>query len=113
MENISYSELAKRVGDCVMNNEIQSHHEFELFNGDDQPCQIHETTEECVKDNDKCEFESVDVYQTYIISQDGAEYLKRVSSEIVYYSDELNMYLWGITHFGTSWTHVFTNIKSN
>lgn len=115
-ETISYSELARRVGDCILNNEIHSQlggeYEFELFNGSDSYCYVHETKEECEKDDSKCDYESTDVYQEYIITQSGAEYLQEYTDEIVYYCDKLGIYLWGITHFGTSWTHVHTRIKA-
>lgn len=115
-EKVSYSELARRVGDCILNNELQSQlggeYEFELFNGEDQYCYTHEDKEECVKDESPCEYESTEVYQTYIIDKSGADYLRRKTNEIVYYCKELDLYLWGITHFGTSWSGVFTEIKS-
>lgn len=116
IEKVSYKELARRVGDCVMNNQIMSElnddYEFELFNGEDTYCYKHETEEECKKDDNNCDYESVEVYQTYIITQSGAEYLQRNTSEIVYYNEKLDIYVWGITHFGTSWDGVFTSIKA-
>ena len=33
--------------------------------------------------------------------------------EIVYYSEELDLYIWGVTHYGTSWDYVLTDIKCN
>lgn len=54
-----------------------------------------------------------DVYQWYIISDNGADILKTYTNEIVYYNEELDMYLWGVTHFGTSWSYVLTSIKLN
>lgn len=51
-------------------------------------------------------------YQYYIISDGGAEILKEIN-EIVFYNYELNMYVWGVTHFGTSWSYVLTDIKCN
>lgn len=115
-ETISYAELARRVGDCILNNEIMSElagdYEFETFNGSDTYCYKHETEEECAKNDHECDYESVDVYQTYIITQSGAEYLQEYTNEIIYHCDKLGLYLWGITHFGTSWTHVTTQIKS-
>ncbi len=114
-ETVSYSELARRVGDCILNNELHyqlGEYEWELFNGKDMYCYKHETEEECAKDDSTCDYESIDVYQTYVISQDGAEYLQRKTNEIVYYCEKLELYLWGITHFGTSWSGVFTEIKA-
>lgn len=32
-------------------------------------------------------------------------------NEIVYYNETLDMYLWGVTHYGTSWDYVLTSIK--
>lgn len=58
------------------------------------------------------EYEVPEIYQYYIISQGGADYLKRVSKEIVLYSELLDCYVWGITHFGTSWDWVETEIKN-
>ncbi len=114
LERVSYGELARRVGDCILNNEIHhkvgDEYDFELFNGDDQYCYKHETKEECEKDSDNCTFESLDIYQEYIITEKGAEYLKKNTNEIVYYCEALEIYLWGITHFGTSWDYVFTNL---
>lgn len=51
-----------------------------------------------------------DVYQWYIVSDCGAQILEEFG-EILYYNEELDMYLWGVTHYGTSWTHVLTDIK--
>jgi len=53
-----------------------------------------------------------DIYQYYIVSDNGAEILKEIN-EIVFYNEELDMYVWGVTHFGTSWSYVLTDIKCN
>ena len=115
-EKISYDDLAKRVGDCILNNELQAQlggeYEFELENGEVDYCYKHDTKEECEAQDDQCDYESVEVYQTYIIDAGGADYLKRKTNEIVYYCEKLELYLWGITHFGTSWTGVFTEIDA-
>ena len=55
--------------------------------------------------------EQPDIYQYYIISHRGADILIDYTNEIVYYLPALDCYIWGITHFGTGWTHVLTNIK--
>lgn len=51
-----------------------------------------------------------DIYQYFIVS-DNAVNLLEEANEIVYYNDELDMYVWGVTHWGTSWDYVLTNIK--
>ena len=50
-----------------------------------------------------------DVYQWYIISDNGARICEEFG-EIVYYNETLDMYLWGVTHYGTSWDYVLTDI---
>lgn len=52
-----------------------------------------------------------DVYQYFIIDNQGYELLKEYTDEIVYYDSELDVYVWGVTHFGTSWSYVLTDIK--
>lgn len=51
-----------------------------------------------------------EILQCYIISDNGADILKRETNEIVYYNYELDMYVWGVTHWGTSWDYVLTDI---
>lgn len=41
----------------------------------------------------------------------GARLLQQETNEIVYYNETLDMYLWGVTHYGTSWDYVLTSIK--
>lgn len=53
-----------------------------------------------------------EIYQYYIVSDNGARILKEIN-EIVFYNEELDMYVWGVTHCGTSWDYVLTDIKCN
>lgn len=55
----------------------------------------------------------IEIFQYFIISDDGAEILKDWTTEIVFYNEELDMYVWGVTHCGTSWAYVLTDIKLN
>lgn len=116
-ETVSYRELARRVGDIILNNQLRSatsseFGDWELVNGADSSCYIHEYKEECLKEYHKCEYESTDTYQDYIITDSGADYLKRNTNEIIRYNEKLDVYLWGITHYGTSWDSVHTTIKA-
>lgn len=52
-----------------------------------------------------------EIFQLFIIDYWGARLLQQETSEIVYYNETLNMYLWGVTHYGTDWDYVLTNIK--
>ena len=54
--------------------------------------------------------EGQEVFQWFIVDDWGARLLQDIN-EIVYYNETLDMYLWGVTHYGTSWDYVLTNIK--
>lgn len=91
---VSYATLARSF-DCILNNniiEVTGWENWEMYQGyneDDYP----------------------EICQYYIISKTGYEILTSYTDEIIYYNDELNMYVWGVTHFGTSWDYVLTDIK--
>lgn len=57
------------------------------------------------------DFHYQEVFQWFIISDNGAEILKEWTEEIVFYNAELDMYVWGVTHYGTSWDYVLTDIR--
>lgn len=90
---LDYYTLSKILGDVILNNNLMTIDglEWELVSGEDSY--------------------GCDVYQTYIISESGYQFLNRYTDEIVYYNEGLDLYLWGITHFGTSWDYVLTDIK--
>lgn len=95
---LDYHTLSKLVGDCVRNNNIfeyAGYGNWELESGEEE-------------DEDGYYQE---VYQYYIISASGASFLDEYTDELVFYNKELDMYLWGITHFGISWDYVLTDIK--
>ena len=54
-----------------------------------------------------------EIYQWYIVSDGGAELLQVWTDEVLYYHEELDIYLWGVTHWGTSWDYVLTDIRCN
>lgn len=57
--------------------------------------------------------EKPEVYQWYIVSSSGAEMIQEYTDEILYYHEELDMYLWGVTHWGTAWDYVLMDIPCN
>ena len=110
---LDYQTLANIVGDLILNNTLMTFEDFywELVSGTDQYA-VDIDGNECDPDSDECYGVYInDVYQTYIISERGYDFLRRYTDEIVYYCEELDIYLWGITHFGTSWDYVLTDIK--
>lgn len=52
-----------------------------------------------------------EIFQYYIISEMGATILAELTDEPIYYNEKLDLYVWGITHFGTGWDYVLTNIE--
>lgn len=68
--------------------------------------EINDQIEELEREQD----DDLEVFQWYIVDDWGARLLNEIN-EIVYYNETLDMYLWGVTHYGTSWNYVLTNIK--
>lgn len=68
--------------------------------------EINEQIEELENEQD----EGQEVFQWFIVDDWGARLLQDIN-EIVYYNEKLDMYLWGVTHYGTSWDYVLTSIK--
>ena len=88
---LDYLTLSKIIGDCILNNTIreQTMEDWEMVNGD---------------------FTDM-VFQDYIISEYGYKFLAEHTDEYVFYNEKLDLYIWSVTHFGTSWDYVLTDIK--
>lgn len=90
---LDYRTLSKIVGDSILNNTIRQEtydDYWEIVSGDDLEGEI---------------------YQDYIISDYGYKFLSEYTDEIVFYNERLDVYIWGIQHWGTSWDYVLTDIK--
>lgn len=92
---VDYATLAKAFDGVLNNTIITKSDDWELWNGYDY-------------DEESDTF--AEVFQYYIISENGAELLADYTNELVYYSYDLDVYLWGVTHYGTSWDYVLTEI---
>lgn len=101
---VDYRTLAKAF-DGVMCNDITKlfysevngeYNEPELFNG---------------TGHDEDAEQYCEVFQYFIIDANGAEILQTWTDELVYYLPCLDIYVWGVTHYGTSWDYVLTDIK--
>lgn len=68
--------------------------------------------EEQKKELEDNESYTPEIYQYFIVSKFGAEILEE-ANEIVFYNEVLDMYVWGVTHYGTAWDYVLTDIKLN
>lgn len=95
-----------RAFDHVLNNSIFElgqgiGYGWELVNGLDFDYEEEEIIEE------------PEVFQWYIVSDSGAQIIQDYTNEILYYHDKLDIYLWGVTHWGTGWDYVLTDIPCN
>lgn len=77
-----------------------------------------EPQKEIGEDYDTENDEYIDVYQYFIVDFSSWTYelMKKYNEQfgnefILYYIDELDMYILGVTHFGTSWDYVLTDIE--
>ena len=96
---IDYRTLASCFNHILNNDIIQNTYEigyWDIVNGSDYD-----------EENDSY----TDIFQCYIIDSNGAEILTDCTDEIVFYNETLDMYVWGVTHWGTSWDYVLTDIK--
>lgn len=63
--------------------------------------------------------EYIDIYQYFIVDFNGftyeyilKKYAKQLGNEfILYYIEQLDLYILGVTHFGTGWDYVLTDIE--
>lgn len=88
---LDYQTLANIVGDCILNNVIR---------------------DRTLRDWDKVSGEFTDIiFSDYIISEKGYEFLKENTDELVFYNENLDIYVWAVDHYGTKWSDVSTGIK--
>lgn len=52
-----------------------------------------------------------DIFQYFIISDRGAEIIEEYTDDPLFYNEDLDMWVWGVTHWGTAWSYVLTSVK--
>ncbi len=122
-KRLSYRTLANAF-DCVLNNNIikatSNIGYWDIVNGslvsyihnDDYTEITEEEYEELSYEAQQKYYKQADeVFQFFIISDCGYNLLSYYTDELVFYNEELNMYVWGIKFYGTSWDYVSTEIK--
>ena len=93
-----------------LNEQIE---ELEAKNEDEPDAATDDQIEELqqrIEELEQAQEDYDEVFQWYIIDDNGARICQEFN-EIVYYNEELDMYLWGVTHWGTSWDYVLTDIE--
>lgn len=99
---VDYATLSKCF-DAVLNNDIMSL-TYDIGYWD----QVSGTNDK-IEDLESEQNQDPEVFQWFIVDDCGARLLQDIN-EIVYYNETLDMYLWGVTHYGTSWDYVLTSI---
>lgn len=92
--NCNYSQLFKDFDNMILCCNLADYEdEFDLCNG------------VTYNEEDDC---FVDIYQWFIIDENLASVLRRHTNEIIYYWGKMDLYILGVTHWGTSWDYVGT-----
>ena len=88
---LDYRTLSKIIDNCISNNTVRDRTmtDWKIVAG---------------------EFDKM-VCQDFIISRYGYEILAKYTDELVFYNEELDLYIWAVTHYGTSWDYVLTNVE--
>lgn len=80
----------------------------------EQICELKRLIEYAEEDIEELRYEEEmldpEIFQYYIVDDSAVEILQ-LNNEIVYYIEQLDIYVWGVTHCGTSWDYVLTNIQ--
>lgn len=102
-ERTTYTDMIDFCADnMILNNDLmntlnEKGFYFDIYCGED-----YNAEEDCY-----CE-----VYQTFIIGEQDAERFARYTNEIVYYCEDLDLYVLAVSHFGTAWSGVPANWKT-
>lgn len=64
-------------------------------------------------DDLEAEQEPPEIFQLFIVDDAGAEIIQEWTDDPLFYCSALDMYIWGVTHWGTSWDNVLTGIRIN
>lgn len=111
---VDYRTLSKVVGDTILCNDMESRFYkgvLELEHGEMTKYYDAEGNEVSFNSDEIEEEESKTVYQWYIISDEGAEFLTEHTNELVFFDSEISVNVWGVTHCGTSWDYVLTDVE--
>lgn len=72
--------------------------------------ELRDTLEELEEANG--EIPEGEIYQYFVVPNvEWVLDLLKEAGEIVFVNDDLDLAIWGVTHWGTSWDYVLTNIK--
>ena len=103
----------------ILNNNLINYHEFEFKNGEEftyydaEGNIIDEFEYRKDKRNGKEVYkEQSEIFQYFIVSPYDATTIERYTDDIILYSNELDLYLWGIEHYGAPWDMVPIELRN-
>ena len=64
-------------------------------------------------DDLEAEQDPPEIFQFFIVDDAGAEIIQEWTDNPLFYCESLDMYIWGVTHWDTSWDYVLTDIRIN
>ena len=94
-------------------SETEDDAEFDAFS--EKIAALEEQRDKLESKKNDLEYENGDFpecFQFFIVSDSGADIL-RDANEPLWYNETLDMYVWGVTHYGTAWPYVLTDIPCN
>lgn len=95
------------VDSTIYDNVISGDFEEYFYEGEEI---TREEAEKLEEEGKEIERNYIDIFQFFIVSDNALELLKE-AGEVVLYSEKLDCYIWCVTHYGTGWDYVLTNIK--
>lgn len=113
--NGEYNEPEQENGQIDNNDEINNLNvklsELMDENEDESRTAEIEELQDQINELEEQQDEQPEIYQYFIISSYGAEIIKDYTNDPLYYLPVIDCYVWGITHYGTSWDYVLTDVK--
>lgn len=103
----NYSQIFYSNSNIILCNNILSVDEYLLDNIENGSIWKYydENGDECDEGNAVDQSEK-EIFQWYLIDNSTAERLKRSTRELIFYSEKLDVYVLGVTHYGTEWDYV-------
>lgn len=87
----------------LYDNDLENSNEYEKLQE-----QLEELQEQLEELEHEQEYQH-EIFQYYIVSDNGAKIIKEFTNDPLFYNEALDMYVWGVTHYGTSWDYVLTD----
>lgn len=92
-------ELNDRISELMLDNE-----------NDEHTTEIDELQEKINELENEQEYQP-EIYQYFIVSDNGKRIIEEFTNDPLFYIPALDVHVWGVTHWGTSWDYVLTDTK--